>query len=76
MAEIVNEIIDIMKQQTDNDGFMRREEICTALGVSIQTAMKYIHQLNDAGRLEIAKVPHRCITGHVVHTWAYRLKDE
>lgn len=76
MAEIIEALVELMKRQPEaSGGWLRSAEIQKALGLSHKTTMKYLHELNDAGRLETSYVATRAITGYETRSPAYRLKN-
>jgi hypothetical protein len=75
MAEIIDEIVALMQGQPDESGgWMRAADIQTKLNLSHKTTMKYLHTLHDQGRLEVAYIAARAITGCETKVPAYRLK--
>lgn len=77
MAEIIDEIVALMQTQPDESGgWMRAADIQTKLSLSHKTTMKYLHTLNDQGKLEVSYIAARTITGYETKVPAYRLKAD
>ena len=73
MTDLIAAMEELLRQGGDSE-YMTRRELQRATGLSLGKIMDRLHDLNEAGRLEISWVDRITIDGRANKIPAYRLK--